>query len=473
MSVVAPGSAQLVKGNRQVGKVALYAWGAVIAIVLLVAWRTSMNDLAKMAVRPWLLTSFQILAFMLALAWVLIIIDAWRLGHPPGLNRKHRLIMVAATLVVAVLVSTPFVVAARYAEAAHDMVVSMFPSGEVAAASNGRLNILLLGLDSGDGRDGTRPDSIHVVSVDVLTGEPALISLPRNLEKARFPSGTPAAAEFPDGFSGDGDRSEYLLNASWTYGEANPELFDGPSGPGPTAVKQAVEGTLGIKMHYYVAVDLMGFRNLVDALGGITINVEEELPIGDKGRVLETGVQELDGYHALWYARSRESTSDYDRMARQRCVLGAFMNEADPRNVLVNFLELADASADMVTTDIPREDLGNLVDLAFDARGQELMSLQLVPPLVVPADPDFALIAEQTADLLDGVGRPNDDVSLAGTDETQPGDAGSGSGPSPAPDQTDADDTTAEASDDEESAGSGEPEDEDALTDVSSVCSYE
>jgi polyisoprenyl-teichoic acid--peptidoglycan teichoic acid transferase len=470
MSVVAPGSAQLIRGNRQVGKVALYTWGALIAIVLFVAWRTSMNDLAKMAVRPWLLTSFQILAFMLALAWVVIIIDAWRLGHPPGLNRKHRLIMVVATLGLAVLVSTPFVVAARYAEAAHDMVVSMFPSGEVAAASNGRLNVLLLGMDSGDGREGLRPDSIHVVSVDVLTGEPALISLPRNLEKARFPSGTPAAAEFPKGFSGEGDRSEYLLNATWTYGEAQPELFDGPSGPGPTAVKQAVEGTLGIKMHYYVAVDLMGFRNLVDALGGITINVEEELPIGDKGRILETGVQELDGYHALWYARSRESTSDYDRMARQRCVLGAFMNEADPRNVLVNFLELADASADMVTTDIPRQDLGNLVDLAFDARGQELMSLQFVPPLIVPADPDFELIAEQTAELLDGAGRRSDDDTPASGTGTAETSAPAAEESTPAADAAETDDAEPGEPD---GVDPGDDDADETLTDISSVCSYE
>ncbi len=478
MSVAAPGSAQLLRGNQRMGKIALSVWGAVICIVLFVAWRTSMNDLAKMAVQPWILTSFQIIAFILALAWVVILIDAWRLGHPPGLNRRHRLIVVAATLGLAVLVSTPFVVAARYAEAAHDLVVSMFPSGEAAAASNGRLNILLLGMDSGDGRAGARPDSIHVLSVDVLTGEPALISLPRNLEKARFPSGSPAAAEFPRGFAGDGDRSEYLLNATWTYGEANPEMFPGPSGPGPTAVKQAVQGSLGIKVHYYVAVDLMGFRNLIDALGGVSINVQEELPIGDKGRVLEPGVQRLDGYHALWYARSRESTSDYDRMARQRCVLGALMNEADPRSVLINWMELADASADMITTDIPRQDLGNLVDLAFDVRGQELMTLQFVPPVIVPADPDFALIADQTADLLNGAGRPAEDppaetVEASGEpstdvtgpaadtdDATNPGDAADGE----SGDRTGADD---DASTHDGYLG------EDGLAGLSTVCSFE
>lgn len=466
MSLVAPGSAQFLRGNRRVGKIGLWVWAALLGIVLLVAWQTSTNDLAKLAVKPWVLTSFQILAFMLALAWVVIIVDAWRLGHPPGLNRRHRLAMLATMIGLAVAVTTPFVVAARYAEATRDLVVSMFPSGEVAAASNGRLNVLLLGADSGEGREGTRPDSIHLLSVDVLTGEPAMISLPRNLERARFPSGTLAAEEFPDGFSGAGDRSDYLLNATWTYGEENPELFKGPSGPGPTAVKQAVEGTLGVKVHYYVAVDLMGFRSLVDALGGITVNVNEELPIGEKGRVLEPGVQTLDGYHALWYARSRETTSDYDRMARQRCVLGAFVRQVDPRTVLANFLELTDASSDMVTTDIPREDLGNLVDLAFEAREHEVMTLQLVPPLVVPADPDFDLIEEETADLLFGAaGRADDAPAGEGstTAAAASGDAGRGGG-----------EPTAGADDGSETQPPGEEtDDEEGPVDISSVCSYE
>ncbi|NEE04079.1 LCP family protein [Phytoactinopolyspora halotolerans] len=484
--MLAPGSAQLICGNRRLGKIALSTWGVVLVIALLVATTMSTNDIAKLAVQPWILSTVRMLAFALALAWVVILIDAWRLGHPPGLNRRHRLIMVGATVALGAMVSTPFVVAARYAEAAHDLVVRMFPSGEVAAASDGRLNIALLGADSGDGRDGVRPDSIHVVSIDVLTGEPALISLPRNLENARFPSGTPAADQFPQGFSGEGDRSDYLLNATWTYGEENPELFEGPSGPGPTAVKQAIEGTLGIKIHYYVAVDLMGFRDLIDALGGITVEVNEELPIGEKGRVLEPGVQELDGYHALWYARSRESTSDYDRMERQMCVIGALFNEADPSSVLMNFLDLAEASSNMVQTDIPRQDLTKLVDLAFDAKGQELMSLQLVPPLIVPADPDFSRIADETAALLSGAGRDESTPQTMGDGTTQSAeqpaeadadaDNGDGGAPADGEGQGDAADSTPDdggngGTDDDAGDGGGDDTDGDPVG-VSSACSY-
>ena len=423
LSVIAPGSAQFIAGHRKTGKIALMVWAGLLAVVGLVVWLVPLDDLAGLAVKPWLLTTFKILAFAMALAWVGLIVDAWRLGHPPALNRKHRLIMLGATLAVAVMVATPFFVAARYATAAHDAVVEMFPSGDVAAASDGRLNILLLGGDAGEDRVGLRPDSIHLVSIDVRTGEPVMISLPRNLENARFAEGTPAAAEFPDGFTGEGDRSDYLLNATWTYGEENPELFPGDDGPGATAVQQAVEGTLGVKVHYYVVVDLNGFRDLVDAIGGITLRVNEELPIGQKGKVLEPGLQELDGYHALWYARSREGSSDYARMARQRCVLGAFLRETDPHTVLTNFVDLVDASKSFMKTDIPQEDLANLVDLAMKAKSHDVTSLQFVPPLITPGDPDFELIRSETDAMLSGATDSASAEASRGGDATPSSDA--------------------------------------------------
>jgi LCP family protein required for cell wall assembly len=72
-----------------------------------------------------------------------------------------------------------------------------------------------------------------------------------------------------------------------------------------TAVKQAVEGTLGLPVHYVVVIDLDGFSDLVDALGGVTIRIIEPIPIGSGGELLEPGLRRLDGYEALWYARSR------------------------------------------------------------------------------------------------------------------------------------------------------------------------
>jgi LCP family protein required for cell wall assembly len=395
LSVAAPGSAQFTAGNRRLGKVVLQVWAGLVVVDGLVLWLVPIDVLVGLAVRPWLLTLLKLLLFVVGIGWIALLVDAWRLGYPPGLNRKHRLVMVGTTLALCALVATPLLVAVRYASAAHDAVVAMFPSGEAAAASDGRLNILLLGVDAGSGRTGVRPDSINVVSIDVRSGRPLLVSLPRNLENARFPEGSAAAAQFPDGFSGDGDRGEWLLNATWTYGEANPNLFPGAGGPGVTAVKQAVEGTLGLPVHYHVVIDLDGFRDLVDALGGVTIRITAEIPIGQGGRVLEPGLRKLDGYETLWFARSRTDSSDYARMSRQRCVLGAILHQADPVKVLQNFTALAEAARSLVTTDIPRGQLPDLIDMALQAKELTVTSLQLVPPLIEPANPDFDVIAEQ------------------------------------------------------------------------------
>jgi hypothetical protein len=82
-------------------------------------------------------------------------------------------------------------------------------------------------------------------------------------------------------------------------------------------------------------------------------------------------------------------------MSRQRCVLGAILHEADPSTVLRNFTALAQASTSVITTDIPQAELPELVDLAWRAKDLPVTSLQLVPPLIEPADPDLGVIAEQ------------------------------------------------------------------------------
>jgi LCP family protein required for cell wall assembly len=468
LTVVAPGSAQMIAGNRRFGKTVLQVWAGVVVAVALIAWRVPMDTLASLAVRPWLLTTFKVLAFGVALAWIALLVDAWRLGHPPGLTRKHRLIVLGTTLALIGLVATPFIVAARYASAAHDAVVSMFPSGQVAAASDGRLNILLLGADAGDGREGNRPDSIHVVSLDVRTGRPVLVSLPRNLEKARFPSGTPMAEAFPRGFSGDGDRSNWMLNATWTYGVANPEMFPGTDEPGPVAVMQAVEGTLGIPIHYYLTLDLQAFTDLVDAVGGVTINVERDLPIGERGRVLEAGVRKLSGYETLWYTRSRTGSDDYDRMARQRCAMGAMLQELDPGTVLQNFLALVEASASLVKTNIPHQQLPDLVEAAWQAKDVPMTSLQLVPPLIIPADPDVNVIADEVQAAF-ASSLADEPADAAGDESADDADGADGADAGAAASGDDAEPAAAASGGDADEAA-GERAEESPSVDVAEVC---
>jgi anionic cell wall polymer biosynthesis LytR-Cps2A-Psr (LCP) family protein len=153
-----------------------------------------------------------------------------------------------------------------------------------------------------------------------------------------------------------------------------------------------------------VLIDMQGFSQLIDALGGITIDSkgrypingdvdEDGNPVGNAGWI-EPGVQKMDGYTALWYARSRYGTSDYDRMQRQREVQEAILQQFDPANVLTKFQAVAEAGAQVVKTDIPQAMLGYFVDLASKARSQDVATLELVPPLIDPGNADFDYIRQ-------------------------------------------------------------------------------
>ena len=176
-------------------------------------------------------------------------------------------------------------------------------------------------------------------------------------------------------------------------------------------MRDAVASVLGHELQYYVLVDMAAFENLIDALGGIDIDVQERLPIegglnadgslfGVEGWI-EAGPQHMDGYTALWYARSRHSTDDYDRMRRQREVQAAILEQIEPANVLLRFNELAAAGTALVTTDIPSAMLAHFAELALDAREFELVAHDFVPPEVETWQPDFdairAVVDELTA----------------------------------------------------------------------------
>lgn len=404
MTLVVPGSAQLVAGNRRVGRIALGCWVGALLVVGLIAWRVPLDAVAGWFVRSWVLTLARALAVLVAGAWIALLVDAWRLGHPPTLTRRHRLVLVAGTIAASLLVAVPLGYAARYAQIARDEVLALFPEGDAAAAADGRLNVLLLGGDAAPDRPGVRTDSVNLASIDVRTGRTVLFALPRNLQRARFAEGTPLAQRFPDGFRGerDGD-SAYLLNAVYTYGVQHPDLLPGAADPGAKAVEQAVAGTLGLPVHYYVLVNLFGFRDLIDALGGVTVDVSSRVPYTVSGEpvTIEPGVRHLTGRQTLIYTRSRTGSSDYARMGRQRCVLGAILKEADPLNVLRRFESLAASAKGLMATDIPRGTLPDMIGLAVKAKDASVRSVAFTPPLIQTADPDVELIQRKVREAID------------------------------------------------------------------------
>ncbi len=143
-------------------------------------------------------------------------------------------------------------------------------------------------------------------------------------------------------------------------------------------------------------VNLQGFRNMVQAVGGLKLNVRDRIPIGGVGGpvtgYIEPGVQRLNGYETLWFARSRESADDYSRMARQKCVMNAMLQQLSPQTVVTNFEKIAKASEQLVTTDLPASELGTFAELAMKARSQPVGTVSFVPPTINTGHPDVTKI---------------------------------------------------------------------------------
>lgn len=250
-----------------------------------------------------------------------------------------------------------------------------------------RVNVLLLGGDAGPGRWSLRTDSMIVVSIDPATGDTAMISVPRNLTRIPFPAGTPLATKFPSGFND-------IANAVYTYANGHRDIAGGGEDAGAQAIKLGIAQLLGMPINYYVLVNMAGFVDVVDALGGVDIYVAARLPSPgnpadakhDVPEYIEPGFQHMDGTIALAYSRSRTADSDYRRMTRQRCVLAAIATSATPRAVATGLPDLVGAFGDTVRTDIPRERLGEFAQLIerFTAAGglNSVRTLHLAPPLV-------------------------------------------------------------------------------------------
>jgi LCP family protein required for cell wall assembly len=397
MTLVLPGSAQLVAGNCRLGRLALRIWAslwflAVLAVLLaLILPEAALTIVTLSSV----LIAIKIVIITLGLGWVALIVDAWRLARPWEFQRPGRLGFAAFSLAMALTIFGGFLAVAAMVTAQHDLASTVFSGGGDRVAKHGRYNILLLGGDAGPDRVGLRPDSMTVASVDAETGRTVLISLPRNLQAAPFPSGSPLHDRFPEGYRcRDGS---CMLNAIYTYASEHRDLYPGVQNPGAQATKEAIEGATGLTINYWALIDLKGFESLVDSVGGITMDVYRRVPIGGGSTKVHGYVEagqnrHLNGYEALWFARSRSDSSDYDRMVRQKCVMNAMLDQLDPITVLAKFNKIAAASRQVVATDIPTSEVGTMIDLALKARSLPVSSVAMMPPLINPNSPDFTVV---------------------------------------------------------------------------------
>ena len=402
MTLVVPGSAQLSTGNRRVGRIALWTWLALLSLGLVaVAASVLWNGVAFWAGTNTTLLQLVRLALMaLAVGWAYLFMDAWRLGQPLTLQRQHRLAVVGVNGFLSLSVAGSLLFGAHVVGVQREFMISMFGTGDAVGAHQGRYNVLLMGGDSGAGRWGLRPDAMTVASIDAETGRTVLISLPRNMQDFPFAEGSVLDERFPKGFDVEGQ----YLNSLSTWALDHAELFKGSKNPGVDATVMGVEGITGLEVNYWAMVNLEGFKELVDAVGGVELNVRQPIPVGlphEKGfHHIEPGTRTLDGHDTLWFARAREGSDDYSRMARQKCVMAAMLQQISPQDALRNFESIAAAGTNMVSTDLPRHEVDRFVELALKARSQKIATLSLVPPMINTADPDIALVQRKVAEAI-------------------------------------------------------------------------
>jgi LCP family protein required for cell wall assembly len=250
-----------------------------------------------------------------------------------------------------------------------------------------RVNILLIGVDSGRANEATfNTDTMIVVSVDSATHKVALISLPRDTGNIPLVQGSAAARAY-------GGVYPSKINTLYSAAKAIPDLFPGPDKTrGYQALMDTLGSLYGLQINYYVSVDLAGFRDAIDALGGTMIDVQ--LPVNDPfypaddGRgylklYLSPGYHFMDGAEALAYARSRHGLgNDYIRAARQERVVTSVRQQFDlatlfQPGVLGTLLKTLKSS---VRTNIPGDSLPSLISLAQSIDLNRRVSLVLSPP---------------------------------------------------------------------------------------------
>lgn len=405
LNFLVPGSAQILAGSRRLGRIGLVAtlvmWTVIVlAVVTSLLWPTLFYSLANGAA----LLVIQLALLAYAVLWLVLTVDTLRLVRFVKVRGWSKFGAAVVAILGLVISSGGAAYAAQsLIGPAREALATIFGnSGPSVPPSDGYYNILLLGADSGLGRDSMRFDSISVVSINADTGAVTITGIPRDLQRAPFAPG-PMQDLYPEGFAGHVSQTcgwsagiNQLTNAVEVCqadrgASIYPDAAAQGSSPAIEATKDAAAGVLGIEIPYYVFVDMKGFADIVDALGGVDITVTERLPKGggptyegepaDDWAIgwIEAGQQRMDGDTAQWYARSRYTTSDWDRMRRQRELQQAILAQATPANVLLRFQEVAAAGEDLVQTDIPESLLPFLTGLAVKAKEQPVTTIELTP----------------------------------------------------------------------------------------------
>jgi polyisoprenyl-teichoic acid--peptidoglycan teichoic acid transferase len=250
------------------------------------------------------------------------------------------------------------------------LVATPFATPATRAA---RINVLLTGIDSGPGRNHSLNDTLIVASIDPVSKKVAMVSFPRDI--ANFPLY-------------NGGRSAGKINSLMSYAGKHRDKF--PDGGLPTLIKE-LGYLVGAPIHYYAAVDIDGFRRLIDEVGGV--DIDNPKPIDDPvyggwtdkrpiGFSLSPGVHHLDGQTALAYVRSRKGAgdSDFSRARRQQQLLVALARKLSDPKMLPRLPDLVAVAGDTVRTNFPQDRLREMVQLTQGVSDNAILRIVLGPP---------------------------------------------------------------------------------------------
>ena len=406
LSAIVPGLGQAYNRRRRLAAIFLIP-SLVLGLVVALVWATQTpTRIAAWAVAPTVLGGLLTLN-ALVLGWRLLAVgqaflDTRRHGPTGRLG-------IIGIVVIAALVVLPHLVVYRYGTAFGDAFSRIFQSpslaveGEDPPAGPGpeeRLNVLVVGMDAAPGRTTVLTDTMMVVSFDPVGKTASMVSLPRDLVNVPL---------------GNGDDFGPKLNSLMAYAERHPKDF--PKG-GLATLQDAVGALLGIPIHYHATMEFEGFIDMVDAVGGVDIDVPKAIDdpgydgfgAGERGWSITAGEHHLDGVDALAYARSRKSAgeSDFTRAGRQQQLIVALKDAAtDGGSVFWELPGLIGAVGDSVRTDLPVERLPQLA-AAIDEMGKGGITRAVIRhPLVRSVDtrygsslmPDLTAIRAVAADL--------------------------------------------------------------------------
>jgi LCP family protein required for cell wall assembly len=211
-----------------------------------------------------------------------------------------------------------------------------------------------------------------------------------------------------------------------------PHILGQSDNEGADALKVSVGAALGLDIDYYMPVNLPGFESIVDALGGITVNLNYKIPIGgDYGTgpragnaklpsgYLQPGPnQHLNGHDALWFARGRYGLSDPSRQERQRCTIHAIVNSANPASLVTKYQQIASASKKLLRTDIPQEIMPAFIDLGLKVKGASVSNVDLDKTKNFPTgrNPNYQAMREIVQKAIE----PNASQPVASTPSSKP-----------------------------------------------------